>query len=270
VADALPAFDALAPEARREAAATAHALVIGLTDDGTSAPCPGAADDARRLAQTLTGPGWAPAKNVLELTNATATRERVLAALSRLAARIGPDDTLVVSFAGRGRRAQDEAGRPESHALVLADGALTLRELLDAVHAAPAARRLLVLDADFEAGARGATLEGLPQAARPLHEALAAALRPEDVVVLASSGGREAVQTWEDEQGALGGLLSTFVARALAGDADLGQDGLSLGDLAAYLDAHVPHVAITLARPQRPRLVVVGDAGARMGEPLRP
>lgn len=266
VADALPAFDALAPDARREAAATTHALVIGVTDYGVaSRTCPGAADDARRLAETLRSPGWAPEKNVLELINANATRERTLAALARLAARTRPDDTLIVTFAGRGSRTQTD----ESHALVLADGELALSEVLAALHVAPAARRLLVIDADFDSGARGSTLEGLPAANRPLHETLAAALRPEDVVLLASSGDGDAVQTWEDDTGALGGLLSTFVARALAGEADGGGDGLTLGDLSAYLDARVPHVALTLTRPQRPRLVVAGDAGARSGERLR-
>lgn len=268
-ADALRRFDALPDDARRATAASVHALLLGVEDLGPDHPrAAGAAGDARRLARALTNAG-APARNHVVLENQNASRAATLAALERAARRCGRDDTLVVAFAGRGLRAQDEAGRLGSYSLVLADGELTLEALLGVVQRSPAFRRLVLVDADFDAGPRGATLEGLPGPATSLAEALAARLEPQDVVVLASSSGAESVQVYEDAEGEVGGLLSHYVARALAGEADAGRDGLTIGDLAAWLDLHVPHVALTLARPQRPVVVMRGALAERAGDLLR-
>lgn len=269
VAEALPRFDALPAAERRAAAATLHAVTIGVTDyEAPTAACAGAADDARRLADVLARAGadggapLAPAKNVLTLVNRDATGATLDEALSRLRARVRPDDALLVSFSGRGWRTPGGA----DEALVLADGARrAVRDLLAALRDVPVARRVLVLDVDFGGGPRA--VDDLGEAGRALAPDLLALMGDEDVVVLATGGAPdEQAQPYEDETGALGGLLSTFLVRALAGEADTGGDGLTIGDLAAYLDQRAPHVALTLPRPQRPRVLTVREALA--AEPL--
>lgn len=266
--DVAKAFDEMPADERREAAATLHAVAVGVTDyQGSGGACAGAADDARGLTAVLTTPPaggspLAPAKNVLTLVNLDATAAALDGALARLRARATADDTLLVSFSGRGWRRADGAG----HALVLADGERrAVRDLVLSLREVPAARRVIVLDADFDGGPRAVDTFG------PGGPALAAELLEvmgdEDVIVLATSGGPdEQAQPYEDAAGGLGGLLSTYVTRALAGEADSGGDGLTVGDLVAYLDQRVPHIALTLPAAQRPRVLVRRDA--LLAEPL--
>ena len=93
-----------------------YGLVIGIDDYRHVADLKGAVNDARDVADALTGLG----AEVVTLLDGRATRDAVLREWRRLAAGLSPDDQLIVSYAGHGinepeRIAGNEAdGRDET------------------------------------------------------------------------------------------------------------------------------------------------------------
>src|SRR5690606_28864125 len=147
--------------------ATVHALIAGVSIYPDQ-ECAGADADAERLWALLAGQAgaapWAPAKNLILLQNAQVGRSALHRTLARLRERARPSDTLVVYFAGRGKRRRARGllaslalevppdARPRSHLV-------TLEELASWVRAIPVGRRVIVLDADFAAGPRAGAPE---------------------------------------------------------------------------------------------------------------
>src|SRR5262245_40267343 len=95
----------LALAAAAAARADYFALVVGVNEyAGERPPLRCAVNDATELADVLKRSGYDPA-NVELLTNAKATRARVLDRLDDTLAGRGPGDVVVVAFAGHGVRA---------------------------------------------------------------------------------------------------------------------------------------------------------------------
>jgi hypothetical protein len=87
-----------------------YALLIGVSEYADAAwNAPTAERDARRLAETLADPQLSayPPGQVELLAGAQATREAIVQALGRTAARVGPDDIALIVFTGHGALGDD-------------------------------------------------------------------------------------------------------------------------------------------------------------------
>ncbi|MGE0707277.1 MAG: hypothetical protein AB7N76_05000 [Planctomycetota bacterium] len=269
------------PEARRRRYATTHAVVAGVSEY-PDAPCPGAQQDAEACARLLRGeerrlrppgagehsaaplPRWLPEKNLTLRVNAQASRQTLLDAVAAAARAAREEDTLVLYFAGRGRRG---AG-PGLAGLSLVDAAgaeLSLGALAEALAGARARARLIALDLDFAPGPRGLA----PDPAAPplpadaeLQRELRGLLHPEGrgAVILASRlAPGEQAQAYAFSAGQEEGLLTHYLLRGLRGEADAGEDGLTYAELASYLAGHVENLsAVALPRRQVPLIVLLG------------
>jgi hypothetical protein len=248
-------------------------VVVGIS--AYAKECQGADRDAEAFTQMLTGElgplppdgavgngagedtfgRWAPEKNIHKLVNGRATRSAIEEALTAIRTRAATQDRVVFYFAGRGTRLKGKRGLA---GLALqpyggAGEALSLEDLAKRVRAVPARRRLVILDVDFNAGPRGSG----PSARAPkgldaaLREAFLADASGGAVVLASSLGQGERAQAYEGE-----GLLTHYLVRGLRGAADVGADGLTYGDLDAYLTRHVLNLSeVALPNPQRPRVV---------------
>ncbi|RMG19182.1 MAG: hypothetical protein D6731_00205 [Planctomycetota bacterium] len=278
VAKAVARFDRLDEREKERLLAATHAVVVGVS--AYAEPCAGADADAEAFAALLAGDvpalgpdgrpldpqppreerRWAPPKNVALLLNGQARCANVLEALERVAARAQPQDQVVFYFAGRGLRRSDGAlallpGGGDEQPLLLSDLAAALRRV-------PARRRLVVFDADFQAGARGVGPRSGPPAGWPeaLRELFLADASAGALVVATSLAADE-----EAQADAGHGLLTRYLVEGLAGAADADADGLSYADLDRYLQERVVNYSeVACERPQRPRLLSLGP-----GERLR-
>ena len=100
VAGILGALVGLAAAGPRPAEAqTVRGLVIGIDDYVELPDLAGAVNDARDIASALSGSG---VEDLVVLEDTAATRERIAGAWRDLLERSGPDDTLVLTYAGHG------------------------------------------------------------------------------------------------------------------------------------------------------------------------
>ena len=97
----------LAGLAAAPAQAELRGLVVGIDTYQGVPPLRGAVADANDIAAVLRGRG---ARDVMILTNATATPKAIEGALDTLAKRARPDDTVMLSFAGIGGTLGGTAG----------------------------------------------------------------------------------------------------------------------------------------------------------------
>ncbi|WP_125911316.1 MULTISPECIES: DEAD/DEAH box helicase [Pseudonocardia] len=191
------------------------------------------------------------------LTDATATRPAVLAALEDLRRRSTADDVVVVAFSGHGS---------DTHELVTHDAdpenlptsSISLDEFTDLVSAIPARQLVVVLDCCFSGGAGAKVLNapliprgapgGLPASTEARLDRMAGVGR---LILTASTGDQEA---WEDPR--LGhGLLTYHLIQALLGAAAPGAHQVALYDLLAYVVREVKAKASgTVAARQEPSL----------------
>ncbi|MGB6949907.1 MAG: caspase family protein, partial [Methyloceanibacter sp.] len=90
-------------------AAELYGLVVGIDDYiGTDNDLDGAANDARDVAQALSGVG---AKELVRLINDDAGKDRIAAAWDALLAKAEAGDTIIFSYAGHGGQEPEPAGR---------------------------------------------------------------------------------------------------------------------------------------------------------------
>lgn len=262
---------------REERYATAHAVVVGINTYGEE-PCAGAVKDGEAIRDLLKGVApitsetgsepytWLPGKNLDEFWGAQATVADVTSAIRAAGQRARAEDTLVFYFAGRGRPGPKQG--LAALELVCAGGAtLSLQEVADAIADSPARRRVILLDCDFKGGgARGEGGEFLLDSGE-LRQALGGLLkssRGAGLVVLACdpSVPDERAQTYAFETGQERGLLTTYLLRALDGDADTGGDGLSAKDVMTYVEDRVGNLSeVATDAPQHP-FVVLQDESA--------
>jgi hypothetical protein len=269
--------DDLSQGSRDERYATAHAVVVGINQYGDE-PCEGARKDGEAIRDLLQGVApvtsensaepyaWLPERNLEAFWGAQASVADVTSALRGAAKRARQEDSLVFYFAGRG-----QAGAGEGLAgleLLCADGALSLSDIAEALEDSPARRRLIFFDCDFKGGgARGVGAAPALSAAevrQALPELLLSGSRGAGLVLLASdpSASEEHAQSYAFEAGEERGLLTTFLLRALAGEADTGGDGLSAEDVAGYVVDRVKNLSEVATEARQHPLVVTQDATA--------
>lgn len=142
--------------------AHSYALVIGIgayTND--IAPLHSAAADAGRLADILATRHY---YNVTLLTDAQATKAGIQQALAQLPGKVGPDDRLLVYYAGHGQTDQTQDG-DEALNLIPQDadrahtaGWLPYSEVIATLDQLPCRHFLFILDCCFAGSVRGANM----------------------------------------------------------------------------------------------------------------
>ena len=206
-------------QASTPAGGRVFALLVGVSDyDGRLNDLPDTDNDAKGLAEQLARAGVLHGDSVI-LTNSDATRPAVEAALARIAARAGPDDTFLFFFSGHGDRVAALPGTREldgrSETIELADGALSDRDLARMLGTMRTRLSLVALDSCFSGGFDDVV-------SRP------------NVMGLFSSD-EDLTSQVASEHGA-GGYLSHFLRAGLGGEADMDGDSmLTAGELGAYL-----------------------------------
>ncbi len=250
------------PVLKARATAATHAVVVGVRDYKSGDPCPFADKDANAFAAWLTGDAPAdepllargglerhtPAKLVHRLANDQATGAAVLAAVEETVKASRPEDTIVFYFAGRGRCG--DAGSAAGAGLACADATrqslvgskevISLERLAAALDGGKehAQERVIVLDATFGAGARGA--DGQAGLAPDKLEAALDALAGSGVLLLAS-GSKAPANVLQPEQH---GLLTWALLDGLTGGADPDHTGVTWERLLR----HVERTTGTLSR----------------------
>jgi uncharacterized caspase-like protein len=135
-----------------------HALVIGVGSypNAPQLSVPLTAADAVQVAHVLTLPEACayPPEQVTLLMNETATRERILAELKRLARQTTAESTVLIFYSGHGlysAAAQyhltTNDSRLDANGFVVAETAIAQRELLKLIKRLPATRVLLIFNA---------------------------------------------------------------------------------------------------------------------------
>ncbi len=215
-----------------------HALIVGVGNyqHEPDLNVPITAADAQAVAEALRDPqscGY-PEAQVTLLTNAAATRDGILAALTDLAARAKPDDTVLLFYSGHGAYSADGAYQLTTHDTrlaqdkVVAGTAISQPELLDRLRAIPARRLILLINA-CHAGELSPVLgdSGQPFTGQPLPQQAADA-------VLATGSGRIIITACRENQVAyIGPGPLTIFAQALTD----GLRGRGLSGRAGYISA---------------------------------
>lgn len=204
-----------------EQAGTYYGLFVGISDyPGATNDLPYCRDDALKLADVFVTGGIIEPENRRSLTDAEATRERLIGELGSLTRRMGPEDTLVLFYSGHGVVKPSETERDGSDEyLSLYDGDLGDDELADLLSETEG-RVLLVFDACYSAGFGKDVLT-----------------REGWFGVFSSE---EDVPSFVAERFQAGGYLSFFFQRSVEGEADGTvtdrRDGyISMGELQRYL-----------------------------------
>ncbi|MEA3307891.1 MAG: caspase family protein [Chloroflexota bacterium] len=217
-----------------------HALIVGAGGD-----LPNTADDALGLAKILREPGRCgyPPTQVNLLTGASATRDKLLAALDSLTQTTTSDSTVLFYFSGHGYRATSSVGEayyllPYGYQLTeLYRTALSAEEFTAKLAAIPARKMLILLDCCHAGGVGDAKTPGLTLARAPLP--------PGAVELLAAGRGRVLIaSSREDELSYAGRPYSAFtlaLIEAFSGRGVAKKDGyVRVTDLALHAREVVP------------------------------
>jgi hypothetical protein len=226
-----------------------HALAIGIAGYPNVRPLPETVlDDARDLCAALIDPALCgyPVSQVVLLLDADATRDKIRAALADLAARAGPDDTVVVFFSGHGAR--NPVGDSQQYLLPydcdpwhLAETAIDGDEMTGLLRAIKAGRLLALFDSCHSGGAaepKDLALEMQDGLSETYYEALA---QGSGRVVIASSRADEV--SWALD-GMRNSLFTHHLLAALRGEGrTLGDGYVRVFDLFRHIADHVPQAA---------------------------
>jgi hypothetical protein len=215
-----------------------HALIIGIGsyqhESGLNVPITAA--DAQAVATVLRDPQYCgyPDAQVKLLANGNATRHGILAALTGLAMRTKPDDTVLLFYSGHGEYSADGVYQLTTHDTrlaqrkVVAGTGISQSELLDKLRAIPAKRLILLINA-CHAGELSPVLgdSDQPFTGQPLPQQAADA-------VLATGSGRIIMTACRENQVSyIGPGQITIFAQALID----GLRGQGLSGRAGYISA---------------------------------
>ncbi len=267
-----------------------RALVIGIDAYRHVSPLKGAVNDAKDIAETLTAAG---VQDLTTLFDDEASRVAILTAWQELVARSGPDDVLVLSYAGHGaQEAEWLAGSEEDGldevfllagfdvaapgngerlrdddiaAMLRAAGQRSVMVIADSCHSGTMTRSI-----DPRVTRLGTRLIGLPPfendvlRSAPVHPVLAKANSedlqelPNVIYVGATVDGQVIPELMIG--GEPRGALSWAFARGVEGRADLDRDGgISMAELSRFLQETV---RVATEGRQSPSLSVGGDSRA--------
>lgn len=267
-----------------------RALVIGIDAYRHVSPLKGAVNDARDIAETLTAAG---VQDLTTLFDDDASRAAILTSWQELVARSGPDDVLVLSYAGHGAQeaewleGSEEDGLDEVFllagfdvsapgngerlrdddiaAMLRAAGQRSVMVIADSCHSGTMTRSI-----DPRVTRLGTRLIGLPPfendvlRSAPVHPVLVETNSedlqelPNVIYVGATVDGQVIPELMIG--GEPRGALSWAFARGVEGRADLDRDGgISMAELSRFLQETV---RVATEGRQSPSLSVGGDSRA--------
>lgn len=244
-------------------------------------------NDARGIAQLMQGasPPVYDSASVTLLTDEEATSEKILAALHAIAEKALPDDLVFIFMAGHGQQVdgryyyapvdfgmKDEAlfrralggaaqGGDRALAELFRHEGLGQEKMLPAIQAIQAARVAMILDTCFSASI--ATQDAVSR--RDInatvtntlgHAAGRFVLSSATSLALDSAG--PAADLPRDAEGH--GLFTSFVLRALRGEADFDRAGrIDIYKLATFTKRHVEQATADMRQPQQPAFFFAGS-----------
>lgn len=249
----------------KKAAGALRAVVVGIdsyTIDPAIPPLRFARSDAERLSTVLRNHETKGASaEVNLLTDGSADRDAILAAVKAAVASTGPDDTLVFSFAGHGVGSGSEGktgelllALPSTRADALLETALPWRDIANELSRSKGTV-VVLLDACHTGLAGSSSFATNDDAAGALLTSSGAPM-----VVLAASKGRQ-VALEKGESG--GGLFTTAIVEALStrrGQADADANGvIDLGEFYTSVKSRVVDETDGAQSPWLARNLLVGD-----------
>lgn len=133
---------------------SSHALVVGINDYLHASRLAHAENDAQAVAGHLIGSLKFPTENVQLLLGIKATRAQVLAAYYRFCQTTGPDDRLLVFYAGHGHTVRSHRGEvgflvPQDGDCSSIDSLIRWSELTEGADLIPAKHILFIMDACY-------------------------------------------------------------------------------------------------------------------------
>lgn len=211
-------------------------VFAGISDYGEARDnLPFCADDAVNLRRVFEQRGFIVRDHTVLLTDGQATRAAIQAALETIAARAGPEDTLVFFFSGHGGQTDRREESAELDAMeeyiCPADTDLPGADIVDDdlarwLDAVPAGKVLVFLDSCNSGGFRDEL-----------------ATRRGRVCLFASE---EDLESFTYEESKAGGILAHVLAEGFAGAADLNGDGrLSAGEICDHALTEMPAIRIS-------------------------
>ncbi len=232
------------------------AIVVGINKYNVCPPLEYAVSDAQAVAKKLREIGF---DDVIEILDKEATRERILTVLgSELPKKAGPDDRVLIFFAGHGQTETLPDGKEQGY-LIPVDGdlsnyfttAISMQQVREISERVPAKHILYVMDACYSGQGFTRAIGVEPAINGYLHKITS--LRS---VQMITAGGKK--EQAVEVQGH--GLFTQYFLRGLDGEADRDNDlVVTASELGAYLMPQVSRASGNLQTPQYGRLDGEGE-----------
>lgn len=244
-----------------------RAVVIGIDSYQHWPPLQAAVSDAKAVAQRLEQMGFEP---ITYLSDREATRDRILTEIgTRLAQEAGPNDRVVIYFAGHGYTEELPTGEQVGY-LIPADCpqsnfftyAISMQQIRETFSRMRAKHIYYIIDACFS-GYGFTRSAGVSHGVRGYLQVVT-----EKRAVQMITAGRKGDMA--HEQGGHG-IFTLYLLRGLKGEADLNNDGLvTASELGAFVQPNVYQASGQRQLPQYGRLEGEGEVVFLVGEgPLR-
>jgi hypothetical protein len=228
-----------------------YAVVIGIDDYRTLPKLGGVVRDAEAVAKELEGQGF----QVVTVLNGQATRQNLARLLGdQLPNRVGPDDRVLVYFAGHG--VSSGQGATAMGYLMPVEGerdhirstGISMRELQNWFADYKSKHVMFVADACYSGLALSTRAVGLP---RTLNDYLKQVTEKPVRLAFTAGGAGEVASEYRGH-----GLFTYYFLRGIRGEADANNDGIITSDeLAAFIRPNVMQTAMAqMGRRQNPQL----------------
>lgn len=232
------------------------AIVIGINKYDVWPPLEYAVRDAQAVAQAFREIGF---DEVIEILDKEATRNRILTMLgSELPKKVGPEDRVVIFFAGHGQTESLPDGKEQGY-IIPVDGdlsnyfttAISMQQVREISERVPAKHILYVMDACYS-GHGFTRAFGVEPA---INGYLQKITSMRSVQMITAGGKKEQVVELQGH-----GLFTQYFLRGLDGEADRDNDKVvTASELGAYLMPQVSRASGNLQTPQYGRLDGEGE-----------
>jgi hypothetical protein len=232
------------------------AVVIGINDYDNWPVLEFAVNDASAVAQMLAKTGF---NDITTIFDKEATQRRILSELFHtLPQKVGPDDRVLFYFAGHGQTEEMDNGGKIGYIIPVDAGtadyaatAVSMEQIRSLSSRIPAKHILYVMDSCYS----GLGLSRSSGISTQLSGYLSKVMSMRVVQIITAGGKGEQVQ---ERQGH--GLFTTYLLRALEGQADINKDGVVTGtELGAYLRPQVSDASQNAQTPLIGRLEGEGE-----------
>jgi Caspase domain len=229
----------------------AYAVVVGINDYSRLPKLKYAVNDAREFYRLLTETNGIPAHNITLLLNEEATIKNLRSALGTgLRAAAGPDDMVIIFFAGHGTAEADSENQDgdglEKYLIAydtqpddLYSTAIPMREISYIFKRIKSNRLIFISDACYSGAAGGRTVNITGVRSRIEDEFLARIVQGNGKIIITASAANEVSVEKDDLQH---GVFTYYLIEALKGAADTDRDGaVTVDEAYRYVSEKVPH-----------------------------